>query len=483
MLQKTLFATATIGGAKIISDQIKNLAGILREVGTETSKAVSQLEKMGNIRGIADATKQADMLSSSLENVKNKIGEINSSNLLTKGLAQVTGTRAELEAHVKTLQRLKDGIILFGFESEVATKKALIGASDYDKAFIEINKKLEQNKTLIGEIADEETRKAALIRAEDLASLELMDVIEAKRKEIAEKSEEYRQKIRDAEHKAQIELRDSILEAKRLGDEFDKADEERKQRYIERAKQRINAIDTEIESLKERNKELRAATAEDVLLTNLRGGAGQGVTSEEIRFLKKADEEVQKERSKTSKKQLDEEVKRLRSIAEEKKKTEGAFYEGPDPKAIGLREARKSLGQTAIEERKAKDPIISSSREIDKNNTSIVKNTKERQRETDSLGKSTEGFIKIGQATNLVDKALGGVGTISEKFSDSLEFSTKSSDDLKTSFDFLGERSENTAGGVYSLGSSAMDAADALGAIDGIQDVTMITTQSIILEA
>ena len=482
-LQKSLGATAAIGAVKIISDQIKNMAGVLREVGNETAKAVAQIQKLGEPKGIAEATKQADLLSAALEKTQQRIGEISSSNLVTRGLASITGVKAELEAQAATLQRLRDATILLGLESEAANKKALIGASDYDKAFLEINKKLQQNLLLVQQIKDENLRAAAQKRADDIASIELMSVMEKQEADRAEKSMEYRQKIRDAEHKAQISFRDAIIEAEKLGEEFDKADEERKNKYIERAKERIKAIDNEIKALEARNEALRSGMAEDVLLTSLSRGPGQAPTSEEVGYLKKADREVEAERQRIANAEIDAEVKRLQEAARIKQKEEGSFYQGQDPETIGKREARKSLARQGIEERKAKDPLISSAREMDKNNDAIAKNTQARQEETDNVGKSSEGFFRMGEATDIVNKALGGTGKISDDLSDSFDFSTESSNRLKDSFDNLDGTSKGTNQSFGGLSGSAANASAALDAIGGIQEVLIIKTHSIILEA
>ena len=64
VLEKSLAGAVIVGGVKIISDQINKMSEVLRSSAEAASAAVTQLERMGEIKGIDDATRATTILNS-----------------------------------------------------------------------------------------------------------------------------------------------------------------------------------------------------------------------------------------------------------------------------------------------------------------------------------------------------------------------------------------------------------------------------------
>jgi hypothetical protein len=184
-----LFGAVVIGGAKLLSDQIKSMAEMIRGVGEETSAAVKQLQRMGEPGNLQDAVKGADMLDQKLDSVSKKLGEIKEGNWFSKILAQVTGTTDELKAQEATLTKIRDSQIAFGFAIEVQNAQSLQGLTTYQKSLEENNIKLKERLVIAERITDENLKQQARENAYQLSIIEAFNAEEkfAKQREDAEK--------------------------------------------------------------------------------------------------------------------------------------------------------------------------------------------------------------------------------------------------------------------------------------------------------
>lgn len=171
-----LAGAVVIGGVKLLSDQIKAMGETIRFSGEETKTAVKELEKMGEVTGIADATRSAAMLDQHLDAVTKKLEAIKGGNWFTKMLADVTGTTKELEAQEATLQRLKDSQIALGILEEKMRAQKMQGASDEMKQIESVNDKYNERLKLANQIKDEDLKKQAISDINAIKGAEMADV-------------------------------------------------------------------------------------------------------------------------------------------------------------------------------------------------------------------------------------------------------------------------------------------------------------------
>lgn len=172
VLEKSLAGAVVIGGIKIVSDQINKMAEILRSVGEATGAAVTQLERMGEIRGIDDAIKGVGILDQTLDGVTQKLGSIKDGNWFTKITASVTGATDELKAQQATLERIRDGMIAEGFLAEKLSTERNAGISEEQKLYDGVQTKLEQKLALANKIGNQALKQEAIQNANSIADIE-----------------------------------------------------------------------------------------------------------------------------------------------------------------------------------------------------------------------------------------------------------------------------------------------------------------------
>jgi len=172
VLQKSLAGAVVIGGIKIVADQIEQMAQVIRSAGEATGAAVTQLERMGEVRGIEDAAKAVGILDGSLEAVTKQLGGIQSGNWFTQLIDGATGTSKELKEQIITLERLRDGQIALGFAAERISAERMQGLTDEQKQYDAIDQKLNKRLELADKISNQALKAAAIQDANALAEIE-----------------------------------------------------------------------------------------------------------------------------------------------------------------------------------------------------------------------------------------------------------------------------------------------------------------------
>jgi DNA repair exonuclease SbcCD ATPase subunit len=172
VLQKSLAGAVVIGGIKIVADQIEQMAQVIRSAGEATGAAVTQLERMGEVRGIEDAAKAVGILDGSLEAVTKQLGGIQSGNWFTQLIDGATGTSKELKEQIITLERLRDGQIALGFAAERISAERIQGLTDEQKQYDAIDQKLNKRLELADKISNQALKAAAIQDANALAEIE-----------------------------------------------------------------------------------------------------------------------------------------------------------------------------------------------------------------------------------------------------------------------------------------------------------------------
>jgi len=172
VLQKSLAGAVVIGGIKIVVDQIEQMAQVIRSAGEATGAAVTQLERMGEVKGLEDATRAVGVLEGSLDGVSKQLGSIKDGNWFTKIIDGATGTSKELEQQRATLERLRDSLIALGFASERNNAERMQGLSDEQKQYDAIDQRLNKRLELADKISDQSVKAAAKQDAIALAEIE-----------------------------------------------------------------------------------------------------------------------------------------------------------------------------------------------------------------------------------------------------------------------------------------------------------------------
>jgi hypothetical protein len=222
VLEKSLAGAVVIGAVKIISDQINKMAEILRSVGEATGAAVTQLERMGEIRGIEDAVKGVGILDQTIDGVTQKLGSIKDGNWFTKITASVTGTTDELKAQQATLERIRDGMIEEGLLAEKLNAERNDGISEEQKLYDQVATKLKEKLALAEKIGDEAGRQNAIQSANAIADIERTNLSiklgEERAKKEADQADATQKNI-DAQIKKEQQLAE--VQQKRFNDLYD----------------------------------------------------------------------------------------------------------------------------------------------------------------------------------------------------------------------------------------------------------------------
>jgi len=172
VLQKSLAGAVVIGGIKIVADQIEQMAQVIRSAGEATGAAVTQLERMGEVKGLEDATRAVGVLEGSLDGVNKQLGSIKDGNWFTKIIDGATGTSKELEQQRATLERLRDGQIALGFAAERSSAERIQGLTDEQKQYDAIDQRLNKRLELADKISNQSLKAAAIQDANALAEIE-----------------------------------------------------------------------------------------------------------------------------------------------------------------------------------------------------------------------------------------------------------------------------------------------------------------------
>jgi len=209
VLEKSLAGAVVIGGIKIVSDQINKMSEILRSSGEAASAAITQLERMGEINGIEDATRAAGLLNGAIDNITKSLGAIQSGNWFTQITGSITGTTEELGKLLASQEKLRDITIASGFAAERNKAEAMSRLNAEQKKYEEIQETLKKRLEIIDQIKDADARASAIRDAYALAGIENLNLQSSLMAEQSKKEEEaskQRQKEIDARIQKEAEL-------------------------------------------------------------------------------------------------------------------------------------------------------------------------------------------------------------------------------------------------------------------------------------
>lgn len=432
-MQKSLLATATIGGAKILSDQFKAMAELLRGVANETKKVIDGLQKMGDPQNMQDALKAVGMLDSSLASVTEKLASIKSGNWFTQIVGGVTGATAELEAQIATLTRLRDAQLALGVETERKNAVAMMGASEEEKALAGLDAAYAKQIAIINTISDEKLRQAALSSAEDTATIARME----RAQKVYTDSQKNMVAARNERAKLEVEADLAAIKAKHdaiaIEADFEAKRQEAHNKELQRSAERIDALKKEIEEIKARSEAISASAAiagGELAFGALSRGVGQRPSSAEVgaeRARKRGEDRAQMEN---------------RAEAEDEARRRIEERGGKVDKHAIQRELTKMIEEGAYEEARARAKAF---KDLIKQLTETTKAEKEK---TAELKKAEDAQAELSAASDKTAASFDGVDFSVNRLKPSLDM-------VSASFIPLGERVVMAAGSVEGLGSSA----------------------------
>jgi hypothetical protein len=277
MLQKSLAGAVVIGGVKIVADQIEQMAQIIRSAGEATGAAVTQLERMGEVKGLEDATRAVGVLDGSLETITKQLGGIREGNWFTKLSDAATGTSKELEKQIITLERLRDSQIALGFATERNNAERTQGFTEEQKQYDAIEQRLKKRLELADRISKESAKATAIQDANAIAEIEKRNLT-IKLTEDQGKKEADLAKQREKDAAAQLVAMEKIREAqqKRFNELYDAE--------IKSQEQTQKRIDAEIKAEEERSAKRAALTADVATAKEEEGKAIAGAVPSIFKF-------------------------------------------------------------------------------------------------------------------------------------------------------------------------------------------------------
>ena len=273
VLQKSLAGAVVIGGIKIVADQIEQMAQVIRSAGEATGAAVTQLERMGEVKGLEDATRAVGILDGSLEAVTKQLGSIQSGNWFTQLIDGATGTSKELKEQIITLERLRDGQIALGFASERSSAERIQGLTDEQKQYDAIDQRLNKRLELADKISNQSLKAAAIQDANALAEIEKRNLTIKLTEEQGKKEADLATQ-REKDAAAQLVAMEKIREAqqKRFNELYDAEikSQEQMQKRIDAELKAAQELADKKATLEENVKKAEAATP------SAGGGGGGG---------------------------------------------------------------------------------------------------------------------------------------------------------------------------------------------------------------
>ena len=310
VLQKSLAGAVVIGGIKIVADQIEQMAQVIRSAGEATGAAVTQLERMGEVKGLEDATRAVGILDGSLEAVTKQLGSIQSGNWFTQLIDGATGTSKELKEQIITLERLRDGQIALGFASERSNAERIQGLTDEQKQYDAIDQRLNKRLELADKISNQSLKAAAIQDANALAEIEKRNLTIKLTEEQGKKEADLATQ-REKDAAAQLVTMEKIREAqqKRFNELYDaevKSQEQMQKRIDAELKEeeakaaRKQELQQNLVQAKESQNQNRAEQAPSLASSMSGGSASRGggrPTSYELGLQKRTEDAFQKGRT------------------------------------------------------------------------------------------------------------------------------------------------------------------------------------------
>lgn len=219
---KSLMGAVAIGAVKIFTDQINRMGEMLKETATNAQKSFDDIEKAGQAMSLSEAIAQTSAIDANITSINNKLTELNRSPF-QNFIAGATGARAELEALVKTNQRLRDVKLAEGLASENANDELMSGLDAEEKKLRDIDNEYRKRQKLAQSITDPQASASFKKDAGEIMARQRNAILNKQAKDRAESQIKFDKMVFDAEQKLadQAEAREKKTEQERVQRKID----------------------------------------------------------------------------------------------------------------------------------------------------------------------------------------------------------------------------------------------------------------------
>jgi hypothetical protein len=214
---KSLVGAVAVGGVKIFTDQITRMGEMLKETATNAQKSFNDIEKAGQAMSLSEAIAQTSAIDANITSINNKLTELNRSPF-QKFIADATGAKAELEALVKSQQRLRDAKLAEGLASENANDELMSGLDAEEKKLRDIDNEYRKRQKLAQSITDPQASASFKKDAGEIMARQRNAILNKQAKDRAESQIKFDKMVFDAEQKLadQAEAREKKTEQERM---------------------------------------------------------------------------------------------------------------------------------------------------------------------------------------------------------------------------------------------------------------------------
>lgn len=214
---KSLMGAVAIGAVKIFTDQVNRMGEMLKETATNAQKSFDDIEKAGQAMSLSEAIAQTSAIDANITSINNKLTELNRSPF-QNFIAGATGARAELEALVKTNQRLRDVKLAEGLASENANDELMSGLDAEEKKLRDIDNEYRKRQKLAQSITDPQASASFKKDAGEIMARQRNAILDKQAKDRAESQIKFDKMVFDAEQKLadQAEAREKKTEQERV---------------------------------------------------------------------------------------------------------------------------------------------------------------------------------------------------------------------------------------------------------------------------
>ena len=214
---KSLMGAVAIGAVKIFTDQVNRMGEMLKETATNAQKSFDDIEKAGQAMSLSEAIAQTSAIDANITSINNKLTELNRSPF-QNFIAGATGAKAELEALVKTNQRLRDVKLAEGLASENANDALMEGLDAEEKKLRDIDNEYRKRQKLAQTITDPQASASFKKDAGEIMARQRNAILDKQAKDRAESQIKFDKMVFDAEQKLadQAEAREKKTEQERV---------------------------------------------------------------------------------------------------------------------------------------------------------------------------------------------------------------------------------------------------------------------------
>lgn len=225
VIGKSLMGAVAIGAVKLFTDQITRMGEMLKETATNAQKSFDDIEKAGQAMNLSDALAQTASLNANIADLNNKLAELNRSPF-QNFIAGVTGARTELEALLKSEQRLRDFKLAEGMTSQNINEERLAGLTEEEKQLDAISEEYKKRNKDAEAITDPAARAQFQEASGEKYARDRNAMLDKQAKVRADKEAAYQKELFQAEMAASKFERETKEKAdKEIADQR-KADEE-----------------------------------------------------------------------------------------------------------------------------------------------------------------------------------------------------------------------------------------------------------------